>query len=384
LPFVIGNCWTEIRSGGGGGVVEERNLKNRNCFGRPARVMVAAMICACLLGLAACNRGGSGGDVVASVNGRKIYRSELDKYYANGTAGSDQQPTGEQAVSLRLSILNELIETEILMQRAEKLGLLATDEEVDRKLNEIKSPYTAEEFNKRLQDKKITLDDFKRDLRRSLTRDKVLNKEITSRINVTDQDVTNYYNDHKAEFNLIEARYHLAKILVSGIGNAQVHNLQNSKAQNDAEARKKIEMISNHLDSGDDFATLAMNYSEDPETSNNGGDLGMAPESALKNADPATRDAVLKLKPGQYTPVIPMINPTNHETFGYMIVKLLSKEPAGQRDLNDPRVQQDIRQQLRDRREQLLKAAYYEILRDDAKVTNYYADEVLKNLGAAK
>jgi len=51
----------------------------------------------------------------------------------------------------------------ILMQRAEKLGLLATDEEVDRKLNEIKSPYTAEEFNKRLQDKKISLDDFKRD-----------------------------------------------------------------------------------------------------------------------------------------------------------------------------------------------------------------------------
>ena len=36
------------------------------------------------------------------------------------------------------------------------------------------------------------------------------------------------------------------------------------------------------------------------------------------------------------------------------------------------------------RREQLLKAAYYETLRDDAKVTNYYAEEVLKNLGAAK
>jgi len=147
----------------------------------------------------------TGGDVMASVNGHKIYRTEVDKYYANQTAGSDQQPAGEQAVSLRLSILNELIETEILMQRAEKLGLLATDEEVDRKLNEIKSPYTAEEFNKRLQDKKISLDDFKRDLRRSLTRDKVLNKEITSRINITDQDVSNYYNEHKAEFNLIEA-----------------------------------------------------------------------------------------------------------------------------------------------------------------------------------
>ena len=65
-------------------------------------------------------------------------------------------------------------------------------------------------------------------------------------------------------------------------------------------------------------------------------------------------------------------------------MKLIAKEPAGQRDLNDPRVQQAIRQQLRDRREQLLKAAYYESLRDDAKVTNYYAEEVLKNAGTAK
>jgi len=356
-------------------------LKNRKRL-RPAVPLLAVALL--LLALAACNRDTAGADVMASVNGRKIYRTEVDKYYVNQTAGSDQQPTGEQAVSLRLSILNELIETEILMQRAEKLGLLATDEEVDRKLNEIKSPYTAEEFNKRLQEKKISVDDFKRDLRRSLTREKVLNKEISARINITDQDVTNYYNQHKSEFNLIETQYHLARIMVSGMPNPQTHNLQNSKAQNDAEARKKIQMIANRLDSGDDFATLAMNYSEDPDTSNNGGDMGMVPESTLKSADASTRDAVFKLKPGQYTPVISMVNPANRQQAAYMIVKLIAKEPAGQRELSDPRVQQAIRQQLRDRREQLLKAAYYESLRDDSKIANYYADEVLKNLGAAK
>jgi peptidyl-prolyl cis-trans isomerase SurA len=362
----------------------EGELKTRSRLGKAqaAFIFASALL---LIGTVACNHDSAGGgDVMAAVNGRKIYRSEVDKYYANQTSGSDQQPGGEQAVSLRLSILNELIETEILMRRAEKLGLLATDEEVDRKLNEVKSPYTAEEFNKRLQEKKISLEDFKRDLRRSLTRDKVLNKEITSRINITDQDVTAYYTEHKTEFNLIEPQYHLAKIQVTGVAGPQVHNLQNSKAQNDAEARKKIQMIANRLDSGDDFATMAMNYSEDPETGNNGGDLGMAPESALKNADPSSREAVMKLKPGQYTPVIPMVNPANRQPYGYMIVKLIAKEPSGQRDLNDPRVQQAIRQQLRDRREQLLKAAYYENLRDEAKVTNFYASEILKNAGTAK
>jgi len=349
-------------------------------FGRAGLVLASALL---FIGLSACNRDSVGGDVMATVNGRKIYRSEVDKYYTNQTAGSDQQPTGEQATSLRLSILNELIQTEILMRRAEKLGLLATDEEVDRKLNEIKSPYTAEQFNKRLEEKKISVEDFKRDLRRSLTQDKVFNKEITSHINITDQDVAAYYNEHKAEFNLIEPQYHLAKIVVTGVVGAQVRNMQN-KAQNDAEAKKKIQAIANKLDLGDDFAALAMNNSEDPETANNGGDFGMVPESALKGVDPTTRDAVMKLKPGQYTPVIPLTNPANHQTYGYMIVKLIAKEPAGQRDLNDPRVQQAIRQQLRDRREQLLKAAYYESLRDDAKVTNYYADEILKNAGMTK
>src|SRR5260221_13780500 len=136
--------------------------------------------------------------------------------------------------------------------------------------------------------------------------------------------------------------------MVSGVGGGEVRNLQNSKAQNAVEAGKKTQTIANRLDSGDDFATMAMNYSEDPETSNNGGDLGMAPESALKNADPATRDAVMKLKPGQYTPVIPMLNPTNHHPVGYFVVKLFSHEPSGRKDLKDPRVQQAIRQQLRD------------------------------------
>src|SRR6058998_1576494 len=209
---------------------------------------------------------------------------------------------------MRLSILRELIDNEILMRRAEKLGLLATDEDVDRKLNEIRSPYTKEEFDARLKEKKITLEDFKRDLRRSLTVDKVLNKEVTSKINVSDQDIANYYNAHKSEFNLIEPQYHLAQIVVTTTPNPQVHNLKNDKAQTEADARKKIQMIVNHLDSGDDFATLAMNYSEDAETSGNGGDLGFAHESSLHNTDLGTRDAVSKLKPGQYSAVIPLAN----------------------------------------------------------------------------
>jgi peptidyl-prolyl cis-trans isomerase SurA len=290
---------------------------------------------------------------------------------------------GEQATNLRLNILHELIDNEILMRRAEKLGLLATDDEVERKLNELKSPYSNEQFQEKLKQKKITLEDFKRDLRRSLTVDKVLNKEVTSKINVTDQDISNYYNSHKSEFNLIEAQYHLAQIFVTPLPNPQVRN-QSNKAQNAADALKKIQMVANRLDSGDDFGTLAMNFSEDTETAGNGGDLGFTPESSLKNTDPTTRDSVTRLKPGQYSPVISVVNPMTKQLMGYRIVKLVAKEPAGQRELADPRVQQAIRAQLRDRREQLLKAAYYEVLRDQARVENYYANKVLDGNGVAQ
>ena len=61
-----------------------------------------------------------------------------------------------------------------------------------------------------------------------------------------------YYKEHKAEFNLIETAYHLAQILVTTQPNPQMKSP--NKAQNEADARKKIQMVENRLDSGEDFA----------------------------------------------------------------------------------------------------------------------------------
>lgn len=346
---------------------------------------IAAIVAGALLLLLSaigCNIKKDTEGVMATVNGRKILRTEVEKYYNNQTADAPQKPVDEQADTLRLNILKQLVDNEILMQRAEKLGLLATDDEVNSKLAEIKAPFSQDEFDKRMAARNITLADFKADLRRSITVDKVLNKEITSKINITDDDITSYYNQHKAEFNLIEPQFHLAQILVTTQPNPQARNVAD-KAQNEGDAKKKIQMIENRLDSGEDFASVAMNFSEQPETAQNGGDLGFVPESSLKG-DRAAFDAIGKLKPGQYTSVLVVGDPNSHQIFGYRVVRLISKEAAGQRELKDPRVQQAVREQLRDRREQLLKAAYYEVIRDEAKVENYFADSILKKAGTAK
>ena len=349
---------------------------------RAAIALLPAAALFLMLSGTGCNTNKATEGVMATVNGRKIQRTEVDKYFNNQTAQAPQKPTDEQADTLRLNILKELIDNEILMQRAEKLGLLATDDEVNAKLAEIKAPFSQQDFDKRLADRGITLADFKADLRRSITVEKVLNKEVTSKINVSDEDITAYYNQHKAEFNLIEPQYHLAQVLVTTQPNPQVRNVAN-KAQNEAEAKKKIQMIENRLDSGEDFASVAMNFSEQPETAQNGGDLGFIPESSLKS-DKAAFDAINKLKPGQYTTVLVVADANSHQVFGYRVVRLISKEAAGQRELQDPRVQQAVREQLRDRREQLLKAAYYEVIRDEAKVENFFAEDILKKAGTLK
>jgi len=328
-----------------------------------------------LAGVAASCAKNAGSDVAATVDGEKIYRADVERYFQNQTSGSNQPLSDEQATGLRLSILENLIENQILMHRAGKLGLLASDEEVDRRLKEIRSPYTDQEFTQRLQERKLSLDDVKREIRRSLTAEKVVNKRSLPKFNITDQDIADYYNEHKAEFNLIEPRYHLAHILVTTSPDPQGRDP--NKARNEPDARRKIDSVLARLQAGEDFSSLATTYSEDNATSANGGDIGIVPESALKQTDAATRDDVMKLKPGQYTPVIPLGNPASRQVAGFQIVKLISVEPAGLRELSDQHVKQEIRQQLQARREQLLKTAYYEVMRDQAKIDNYYAQQVL-------
>jgi len=318
--------------------------------------------------------------VVATVNGKAIQRAEVDKVYTAQLASNPQQqtPSQDQADSLRLNILHELITEEIVEQRAAKVNLTATNEEVDAKLAEMKAPFTEEQFQERLKASDHTIDDVKHDLRRSLTIDKLLNKEINSKITVTDADVTNYYNAHKSEFNLIENQYHLAHIQVTGVPAPQAGNLQGSKASTPEEALQKIKALKNRLDSGEDFGTIAMNFSERTDTAPNGGDMGFVQESQMK-VDPTTYAAIVKLAPGKITDIIPLLDNTTRKPVGYTIYKLISREPAGQREINDPRVQSAIRQQLRDGRSQLLKNAFFEMLRDQAKVENFFAEQVFKN-----
>lgn len=340
------------------------------------------------LALVSCSRSAPA-NVAATVNGRAITYAELDKLYATNFGGSDnpdalpkaQQQSGnpanstsgdEQLTLQRMQVLRTLIDNEIILQRAEKEGLLATDADVEAKFAELRAPYTQEEFEKQLSDRKMSAEDLKAQLRKELSVEKLINKETTSHITISDKDIADFYNANRASFNRAEPAIHMAQILVTPQPDPSVRNLKNDKAQDENQARKKIQRLYELLQQGEDFRTLAENYSEDSNSVETGGDLGFVAESALDKANVDLRKAVLALQPGQISAVIPSPE-------GYRILKVLGREPAGQRDLNDPAVQQSIRDTLTNRKDQLLKEAYYETARNEAKVVNYFSATVLAN-----
>jgi peptidyl-prolyl cis-trans isomerase SurA len=326
-----------------------------------------------LLG-AACQRGPQDG-VAAVVNGYKITHAELEQYYQSQVDQTRAPRSEDEQRMLRLNLLREVIDRQIMLQRAEKLGLMAVDAEVESRIKEYRAPYDNDAaFEASLKARGITLEDLKTELRRSLTIEKLFNKEVTSRITVTDAELKAFYEENKASFNLPEQQLHLAQIVVTPKPEVPVPNLLNDDARDIETAQAKIEMVAQRLQNGEDFAEVAQNFSEDPDSTASGGDLGFIPQSSLERADLTLRRIVASLSPGEISPVIKADG-------DFRIIRLISIEPAGQRDFSDPRVQQTLRETLINRKDQLLKAAYLEVARNEARVENYLAQQVIEQFG---
>lgn len=315
-----------------------------------------------------------GADVWAVVNGTEIKRDEVDKYYRTQVDPEAQEPSQEEALSLKLNVLEQLINNEILLERAKKLNLSASDGEVEDKFTELKSPFTEEEFQKQLKGRGMVVDDLKKEIRTKLSIDKLLNREVGAKVSVTEQEITDFYNANRNQFNVAEPRYVISQIVITPRKDPQVRNRKNDDATNEAEATRKAKMLMDKLNSGADFAQLAMDYSEDMNTAANGGNLGYIPESSLNQADPILKKAVLSLKPGQVSQPITLKD-------SIRILKLVAFEPAGLRGPDDPKVRETVRDTLRNRKEQLLRNAYLEVARDDAKVENVLAQQVVEAAG---
>ncbi|HYE64365.1 MAG TPA: SurA N-terminal domain-containing protein, partial [Pyrinomonadaceae bacterium] len=233
--------------------------------------------------LVACSRTGSGSEVnrgstvAAAVNGKPIMMSEVERIISQQYQGQQAQMSPLEIAQVRLQVLDNLIQREVLFQRAEKEKLLPSEDEVARFINDqkLQSRMTEDEFQKRLKDMNQTVEGLREEARKQLAIQK-LQDNTTGKITISDREVEDFYNHNRQQF--VNPRgVALADIVVDPRPN---EGLQDD-AKSEAEAKQKIELIYAQLRNGADFATVARARSEDP-SSLRGGDIGFATEDDLK------------------------------------------------------------------------------------------------------
>ena len=313
-------------------------------------------------------------DAWASVNGREIKRDDVEKTYRR-TAQDNATPSAEEVTTAKLGILNEMIVQELLLDKARALKIELPDTEIDKAFNEGKSNITPEQFEKSLAARNLTSADMREALRRDLLTQKVIEREVTAKVVVTDQEITDFFNANKEQFNRREDSYHIAQIAVTPVAEAQLQNRTGDDAKTPQEAQAKTQMLMERLKAGVAFGDLAADFSEDPQSAPRGGDLGFVPISALQQAPPALRDAVLKSEPGSVRVV--------SNGGAHTIVLNVARDTAGQKDPSMPAVKEAITNGLKGRREQLLRAAYLTAIRNDASVVNHLATRLVSLQGKA-
>ena len=317
-------------------------------------------------------------DTAAIVHQSEIKIAEVEKVFQNRIKQTSQAPAGEEATTLKLNILSQLIMDEILMGRASKENLTASEAEVNAKFTDFKKNYSEEKFQQFLKDQGMTVDDIRKELLKNATIEKLYNKEITSKISVAESEIRDYFSKNRANYNLPE-RWHVMHILVTPWPDPQINNAKNDDAKTDEAARQKVQNLLQRIVNGEDFAAVARDYSEDSSTAPMGGDLRLLSAEQLNALDPKSpfAKAVQSLKAGETFRSVIVTK------YGYHIVKLVEKEAAGQHDLTDPKVQSETRQAIFARKEALLKTAFLETARNETTVRNLLAEKILTDMGGS-
>jgi peptidyl-prolyl cis-trans isomerase SurA len=306
----------------------------------------------------------------AVVNGKEISKDDVEKAYRRNAPGPDQpQPSEEEVVTAKLNLLNEMIVQELLLAKAAELKIELPQADLDKAYEEAKKDIPPSAYETELKTRNLTVADMREDLRRNLLSQKVVDQEVVAKATPSDAEVTEFFNTNKEQFNRKEDAVRIAQIVITPVREGQRTNRSGDDASTPQEAIAKAQMIMQRLKDGTPFGDLAADFSEDPESAQRGGDLGFVPVSALNQAPPQLRDAVMKANPGN----VQLVSNGGAHT----IVLTVAKDKAGQKDLSMPEVKEGITSMLKGRREQLLRASYLTNLRNEATVANVLAKQVV-------
>ncbi len=341
--------------------------------------LLAAMLLGALF-LAACGSGTESPDntVAASVNGKKIMSQEVERVIHQQAQGNESKMSAHDLAQARLTVLDKLIQREVLIQRAEQEKLLPTEEQITSAINQRKQEagLTDEDFARQLKDQNMSMEAVREEAKKDLAINSLQDK-YAGKITISDREVEDYYNANKQQF--INARgVGLAMIVVDPADNSQ-QGIAGDDAKNETDAKTKIDNINQQLKSGADFATVARARSEDSTSLQRGGDIGFASEDDLKaNGFPA--DLVARFMGAMQ--VGDRTDPVRFPSGKWYIFKLQAKRLQTENlTLESQGVRQQITVALTNQRKEILNSALLEVAISEAKIVNTFATNILANPG---
>lgn len=286
---------------------------------------------------------------VARVNGAPIFQTELERFVENNRRQMAQQGrelSEQDLVMLREQVLGGLINREVLLQQAGELGLEAQEAAVETQLANIRSQFgSEEEYQNALEGQNLSEVELRDNIQVQLTIDRLLQQEVYSNVEVTQEEKQSFYDDNKQLFQQPES-VDASHILIT---------TQGLDEEAKAEALDRAEDIREDVVGGADFHETAREQSEGPSASN-GGRLGSFQRGQMV---PAFEEAAFNLEPGEISDVV-------ETQFGYHIILVTDKSDGSTQSFDEAEAQ--IQQYLLQQQNNEALQSYVERLRADSEV----------------
>ncbi len=280
--------------------------------------------------------------ILVYVNSRIITQSQFDARIEQTQREAGSPPNAAKGEEMKKSVMEELVNEALLEDRAKELDLVTSDAEIEdqiKRLKEQNSVMTDEDFQKALAQSGLTIDRLRDQLRRTVTLQRVVGREVNSKVDLSDDALRLIYEREKETWRVPE-KAHLAEILVSN-------------GDDSAGAARRAKEASDLIKGGAKFEAVVKDYS-DGATKSRGGDLGIVAKGELT----AEIDkAVFSLPVGSVSDPI-------GTKFGWHLVKVIEKIPVSYKPFAD--VKAELLKREQDTQFQKKLAEYLDKLKHDA------------------
>src|SRR6202167_506712 len=294
-------------------------------------------------------------DIVARVNNDVITLSDYQKAEqqlrdeaAHDCQGCPQDQIDAQFKEQQKDLLRGLIDQSLIVQRAKDMGI-SVEADLAKRLDEVRKQNglaTLDDLQKGVEASGLSWEDYKTTIRNGLLQKEVVQREVGSRVDISPDEVKQYYEAHPQEFTLPE-RVTLSEISVSTEG---------KKPEELDALRAKAEGLRTSVINGDDFGQVARLYSQG-STAKDGGAIGTFKRGELSQQ---IEDLVFQMKKYQLTDVI-----QTRTDFEFLLVE--DHLQAGLQPID--KVQSDIRNTIHAQKVQPLLRDYLANLREQSNIT---------------